>query len=200
MWSRVRDQSGVTLVELLVVLVILGVVGSVVTTAIVSSLRSAAVTTDRVIAINELETAMQRMTRDLRAARPALIFEGEDIDRSVGAVVDQGAGEREIKYFVTDQDGRDVLIREVRESDSLQVSQTLVTLVDNEDIPVFEYIKSDGQPVDCAGLPHEDCADEVRRAPEVRIRLVRGIERRDRRPVTVETIVSVRNVRYVSSD
>lgn len=183
---RHDGDDGVTLVELLVVMVILGVVGSIVTMAVTTSLHSAGSTSARVLALDELQTATQRISRDLRAAEEFIIFDDDDLDREVTVSVFRGGTEQEVTYRVEERDGDDVLVRH-------DTGQTLITLVDNEDEPVFTYLDSFGDPIDCAG----DCGNAYSKADQIRIRLVRGIENRE--PVIVETLVDVRNTRYEGS-
>jgi prepilin-type N-terminal cleavage/methylation domain-containing protein len=185
MSARVRrnEETGVTLVELLVVMVILGVVGGIVTTVVTTALRSASGTSARVLALDELQTATQRISRDLRAAELFIIEDEDVVDREVTAQVFRAGSEQQITYRVEERDGDDVLVRH-------DTGQTLITLVDNDDKPVFEYLDVLGEPIDCEA----DCADEYSKATQIRIRLIRGIP--DRAPVVVETLVNVRNTRY----
>ncbi len=202
---RERCEQGFALVELLVVLVILGVVGGIVTTAVVTSLRASSATTSRVIALDELQTAMQRVSRDLRAAELFIITDSTAVDREVTVVVFRNGEEQEVTYRVENRDGVDVLVRE-------DTGQTLITLVDNCEVPdeepdgdegaaetdpiascaepVFTYLNSDGTEIVCDG----DCANAYSKARQVEIRFIRGIN--DREPVIVESLVNVRNTRY----
>jgi prepilin-type N-terminal cleavage/methylation domain-containing protein len=76
-----RQQEGFTLVELLVVLMLLGVVGSIVTAGLVSSMRSTSSTQARIEAMAELQRSAERVTRELRAACPVVSMDadGEDV-------------------------------------------------------------------------------------------------------------------------
>ena len=178
-----RNETGFTLVELLVVMVLLGVVGGVATTAIVTSLQAASSTSARVIALDELQTAMQRVSRDLRAAEVFTIDDSTDFEREITATIFRGGAETTVTYRVREQDGVDVLVRE-------DTGQTLITLVDNDTEPVFTYLGANGGPIVCA----TDCVNEYSKAQQLRIRLMRGIEGKD--PVVVESLVNVRNTRY----
>lgn len=200
-----RGEQGFTLVELLVALVILGVVGGMVMTAVVTSLQAATATTSRVIALDELQTAMQRVSRDLRAAELFIITDTTAVDREVTVVVFRNGEEQEVTYRVENRDGVDVLVRR-------DTGQTLITLVDNCEVidespeenggaeeadpigscaqPVFTYLNSDGTEIDCDG----DCANAYSKARQVEIRFIRGIDGRE--PVIVESLVNVRNTRY----
>lgn len=78
-----RDEHGITLVELLVVLVILGIVGVMVFSGIVSSLRTTTRAQDRIDAMTELEKSVERIGRELRAACQVNTFEPDDVSVSV---------------------------------------------------------------------------------------------------------------------
>lgn len=179
---RQPTDGGFSLVELLVVLVVLGVVGGIATMAVTTTLRSASATTSRVVALDELQTAMQRVSRDLRAAELFVISDTTSVDSEVTADVFRGGELVRVTYSVEDRDGVDVLIRE-------DTGQTLITLVDNEDEAVFTYLDAEGEPI-----PE---VDDYTKARQIRIRFIRGIEGRE--PVIVESLVNVRNTRYEGS-
>lgn len=178
-----RNESGVTLVELLVVLVLLGVVGSVVMTAVVTSLQASTASTNRVLALNELETGLQRIVRDLRSAtviEPPGTDPGDpDADTFVNMVVYRDGTFNDVTYELVDEQ----LIRS-------ETDQVLVAFIDNDPLtePLFTYYDAQGEPVDC----NSDCSG----ARSIEVRLVRGIE--GRAPVIVETTASIRNLRYRS--
>lgn len=178
---RGRSEAGVTLVELLVVFVLLGVVGGVVTSAVVSSLRSAAATNQKIEATNELEIAAQRITRDLRAAEnlTVILDDPAAVDPVIVGVLAMLREQDGSEFFVSFEIVDDQLIR-VAEG-----QQLLVTAVGNQaDDPVFTCRDPLGQPITCGdgGLS------------QIGIRLVREIDGRN--PVILETIVSIRNLRW----
>lgn len=177
-----RDELGFTLAEMLVVLLLVGVVGGIVTTAVVTTLQSATASTNRVLALNELETAMQRMVRDMRSADVIDPGDGLD-DLSTESYIRMNVyrdGEfNEVIYEVVD----DRLIRR-------DTTQVLVASIDNEAFgePVFAYFDREGDPA---------CDPSCSGASTVEIRLVRAIEGRS--PVITETRANIRNVRYRGS-
>lgn len=73
------DESGFSLVELLVVILLLGVVGSVVVTGLVSAMRHTQESQQRIEAMAELQRAAERITRELRAACPVMDMADDDV-------------------------------------------------------------------------------------------------------------------------
>jgi prepilin-type N-terminal cleavage/methylation domain-containing protein len=65
-----RDDAGFTLIELLMVIILLGVVGSITTAGIAGAMRSTRQNQALVLGSAQLETQLQRMTRDIRVADP----------------------------------------------------------------------------------------------------------------------------------
>ncbi len=67
---RLEGEDGVTLVELLTVMGVLGVVLAFVTGAVVNAFRSERRQSAQVAALNDAKLAFERVTRDIRAADP----------------------------------------------------------------------------------------------------------------------------------
>lgn len=67
---RLSDESGVSLVESLLVVLLMSVVGGTMLTSVVKSMHVSAATTTRFDALGELQKSVDRMTRELRAAEP----------------------------------------------------------------------------------------------------------------------------------
>jgi len=177
--DKLRSDKGVTLVELLVVITLLTVVGGIVTSGIVSALRSAAQTNAKIEALNELELASQRVTRDLRQAE--------------GIVITNQPGES-IAILLRNEDGDIELVEYVVDGVELirvDTQQTLVTRVGNPPgEPLFTYLDRQAELItDCSTAGCEGLA-------QVGLRLIREVEGLN--PVIVETRTSVRNVRYGS--
>lgn len=180
---RSPRDDGFTLIELLVVVVILGVVGTVVGSAIVSAMRSAQVSTARVEATQELEIALQRVTRDLRAADPLILSEDDEFEDELGASIVRGGDRTTVFYRLLEIDGRQQLVHE-------DTGRTLVSFVDNGDEPLFRYLDRFGEEIVCTTT----CSSAYLKSAQIEIRLVRIID--DRAPIRVTTRVSVRAIRY----
>jgi prepilin-type N-terminal cleavage/methylation domain-containing protein len=65
---REGSEAGFTLVEMMVVIMLLSVVGSIVMGVLVNSMRQAAKQDDRTRTLNEAKVAMERVTREIRGA------------------------------------------------------------------------------------------------------------------------------------
>jgi type II secretory pathway pseudopilin PulG len=63
-------DAGVSLVELLIVIMLLGVIGGTVTTSLTGGMRTSRVLQERTEALSQLELTAGRMARQLRAAAP----------------------------------------------------------------------------------------------------------------------------------
>lgn len=184
MGPRDRQESGATLVELLVVMLIFGVVGSVVLSSTIAGLQNAAATNARIDALQELELAMQRVTRDLRAADP-LELVTDEYETALGASILRDGERSSVRFRLIDVGDVQQMVRE-------DTSQTLVTNLDNAGDPVFEYLDRFGEEISCT----TDCDTELLKAAQVQVRFVRVIQ--DSTPAIVETRVGIRNLRHGS--
>jgi prepilin-type N-terminal cleavage/methylation domain-containing protein len=213
-----RDhQDGFTLVELLVVMVLLGVVGGIVLNAIVTGSASARASTARTIALHDLEIALQRVGRDLRAADPLYVTSGTDLEdygRQVGAEIVHDRAVHFVTFSVELIDGQQQLVQDTASVDldeliesglpiedviTTQPQRALVTGVDNP-TDVFTYYDREGEPIICApgvDASKEDCDLLYSDAYQLGIRLERAVAGQE--PVQAETRINVRNMRYRSS-
>ena len=71
--ARLADDRGVSLVELLVVIVLMGVIGTIGTNSLVRGMKVSASTQSRFDALADLQRSVDRMTRELRAAAPTQV-------------------------------------------------------------------------------------------------------------------------------
>jgi prepilin-type N-terminal cleavage/methylation domain-containing protein len=67
------DERGVTLVEVLVAIVLFGVLGSVITAGLVSATKQSSYTNNVATAESTLNTAMERLSRDVRSLDPGVL-------------------------------------------------------------------------------------------------------------------------------
>ena len=196
---RTGSEGGFTLVELLIVVTLLGVVGAIVTTGIVTALDNARMTQSRVDALQELEIGGQRIARELRAAQVLVLFddvddEYDDLDpepfsRQLGADGIRDGEEYTVTFEVIEGEG-DEPAQLISDTDGAE--QVLITLVNLDgDDPIFRYLNSRGEELECV----VSCAATYASASRIEIVLRRNVGG-DRPPVTVRTQVSVRNIRY----
>ena len=80
--QRLRNDTGVTLIETLIVMLLLGVVGSLVTDAVVNSSRNLTHVDDENTGLQDAKVILERMGRDLRDAR-GIVCDGGLADPAV---------------------------------------------------------------------------------------------------------------------
>lgn len=68
--ARLRGAEGITVIELLVVMVVFGVVGSIVASGVIQGLQSSRLAQARVEALADVQKGVARMSREVRAACP----------------------------------------------------------------------------------------------------------------------------------
>lgn len=96
MSHRRTDESGMTLVELLVVMVLMGILGTMVLTSAITAHRASAQTSDRLESVADARIAMNAIAKSMRAA-----VRGDSTDALL-----RTAHEREVTYLV-DESGQD---------------------------------------------------------------------------------------------
>ena len=75
-----EQEDGLTLIELLVVIVLLGVVGAITISGIVTSQRAARWQVEYTHTLNESKKALERITGDIRGANPLLVAEADRLE------------------------------------------------------------------------------------------------------------------------
>ncbi len=74
-----QQDEGFTLVELLMVILLLGIVGSITAAGIATALKTTRQDSTRSTSTSLLDTQLQRFTRDVRVADPARLVGGNDL-------------------------------------------------------------------------------------------------------------------------
>lgn len=175
--TRSRGEAGFTLVELLVVLTLLGVIGSIVTSGLVQSMRVTRESQTRIEAMAELQRGAERMGRELRAACPLTGADPSD----VRLVVARDGTRFEHRFRLS---GGAVTHRVVEDPDgtptTVQPERVLVPAVDTT-LTRFTYLDADGLVATAPG--------DVR---SIRTVLVRTLPDQPR-PLRVESGVTLRN-------
>lgn len=182
------DEAGLSLVELLVVMVIFGLVGSIATAGMIRGMRTSDQVQDRVAVMGDLHQAAARVSRELRAACPVSVATPYRVQATIFR-----NGER-LRYTYETTAATDAL-REVVHvwnasasppawSATPRSDRRFIQGVLNADLgrPVFKYFDRDG-----------NVTADARRVHRVKIELVRDL--RDRAPLELATSVNVRNSR-----
>lgn len=183
---RARDDAGVTLVELLIVILLVGVVGSIVTSGVMNGLQASNRGQARVQALVELETAIHRVTREVRAAAPIHVAEPHRM------VVTSLRGEGRVRWTFTATPAALTVARvEFADRFTTAPSATVAASPLVSDLvlaaPTFTYTKADGS----AWVPGTDTnPGDIHR---VTVTLSRDL--RQQEPIEVETGVYVRSAR-----
>jgi prepilin-type N-terminal cleavage/methylation domain-containing protein len=208
---RTGPDGGVSLVEMLVVLVVLSVVGAITTTGMIKATQSARQTQARAEALADVEKGLQRMSREVRAAHPI----------TVGAVrhtpiARAAANEIELRILRKNPAGVDRSyaftyryttgqVLETRREAAPGADPAVGTITYGPDgrfltrvvntAPVFLYYDANGAllPLTATcGAVACLAEDSLRRVAKVRISISRSVPEKSL-PLTVSTLVSLRN-------
>lgn len=196
---RLRSsESGFTLVELLVVMLLMGIVGSIVTTALVRGMQTSTVAQSRINGLSDLQRGIERVARELRVADPLCVpvdASDPDIHESkLGASVYRDGKRYYHEFYLTGTGADEALLQDITVYDppdaatgTLVSSGTFVADTGNDilGVPLFEYFDQNGDPPTPVGA-----------AAQVTINLAKQVAGDD--PVQVTTTVEVRNTRYSS--
>lgn len=188
-------DSGFALVELLVVMVILGVVGAVTVAGITNGLHTTSYAQARVETLTEAQTALERISREIRAGNPVR----EIADQTLTLDVCRDDELRHYRYTVEPVGDLWELVQQrwdfVRdcpspdwdpvEADADRTS-TRTLVQDLTVAAVFTALDRDG--AELAGTAAENAEDAYR----VELRLRRQVQA-GREPIEAETTVTLRN-------
>ena len=212
---RPRDERGFTLVELLVVLVLIGVVGGVVTSSVISGLLATDRADARISALSDLQRGIERVGRELRAADP-LVFEVDLADpdppkfsEEVLAEVYRDGERIRFRYYLVDVgDGVGELREDVTRyaaDGSVAESRDGLFIADVANLqtgtPLFTYYTSDAttgglEKITCTDPADAACRDEHVTATQVQLQLEKLLPEQE--PIRLETVVNIRNTRFTS--
>ncbi|HEV2889955.1 MAG TPA: prepilin-type N-terminal cleavage/methylation domain-containing protein [Frankiaceae bacterium] len=183
---RSGRQAGFTLTELLVVVLLLGVVGSVVGSGLVSSMRADRKTRARVSVTGDLTKGVDRMTKQIRVAAPVVDFSATSL------TVETYRNGLRYRYAYT----YNVAAKTVSEtlstfatanavSPSSQTTQTLLRNVSNGSAtPMFKYYDRNGT-----------AATQIKDIARVELTLVEKPQGDAQGPISFSTSVFLRNYR-----
>lgn len=192
---RGSEDGGFTLVELLVVMVILGVVGTVTVAGITSGLRTTSYAQARVDTLAETQTTLERISREIRAGHPLR----EITDDRMTLDVCRDGQLRHYRYTVQQAGEHWELVQDRLDfqrgcpdpdfdpgSTTPEQSSTRTLAAQMTDDDVFTALDRDGGELTGTAA---DNADDVHR---VIVRVQRGVQE-GRDPIEAETTVTLRN-------
>lgn len=141
------SDSGFTVVELLVAVILTGVIGSVMVTGVVRSLQVTQEATDRVDALTEMQRAAERMARDIRGADPVIAADAT----TLRFVLFDDVTRRRITY--TYDSGAGTIVQRTEtfptHTSTATSSDTTATVIDELTLATpspFAYVMGDGTP------------------------------------------------------
>lgn len=200
--TRQARRTGLTLVELLVAMVLFAVAGTIALTTLITVSESTRAGTERSVRLADIQTAMERMSRDLRAARPLLLDPAGAYGTALGAVVYRDDSRVEYRWRVEENDEGGLDLRQDRrvfrpeDSDIVTTasSNALVTRVTNgPDEPLFRYYAADGSEITCNGTS-SDCRSQHLAARQIELTFLLELDEQDD-PLVSSTRTGVRNTR-----
>lgn len=212
--QRAGTQRGFTLVEFLVVVVLLGVVGGIVTTSLIRGMHSTERVDARVTALTDLQRTVERIGRELRAADPLVLPANADTfhDEVRADVYRDGARYRYRYYLVDAGDGsaelrEDVTRYEGEEYDDVVESRDGLFIADVANLetgtPLFTYFVVDPdsgelrQP-DCDDPGDSGCRDIHATATQIQMQVEKLLP--EEPTVRLETVVNIRSTRFSTAE
>ncbi len=197
------DERGVTLVETLVVLVLIGLVGSVVTSSLVQGMRVTTATQSRFHALAEMQKSVDRMTRELRAAavvqvmepdRTAVVVYRENFTQQVRFTYTYCSGQQRLhvkqETMATPVPPATIAAFPAISSPTACPSSdpVLAEPVLNNGTPMFTYLTAP-----TLAVPTPTTPTSASKVGQIRVLVARNLPSQP--PITVETLVRLRNVR-----
>ena len=186
-----RDEAGFSLIELMVVLVILGVVGAIIAGGLTSGLRASNQAQARIEAYEDLQIAVERISRDLRGASGLLAIEDANWNVGEGLRFDRlQDGEGRCARFTYWVEGASLRVTEQNSTDGCTTftsdgTSVLVPHLDNTTVFTFSTYNDVGERVQI------DEPDDIDDISIVTIRLTRTLV--GQQNATVRTDVGLRN-------
>ena len=191
MRQRLNAEDGLSLVELLIIMLLLGLIGSTVTTSLVRGMKATSATQSRFDALADLQKSVDRMTRNLRAADP-LLFTSSTAQRAVVEVYRDETFTQKLRYTYTYCSTQQRIHVKTETNPvsapaaancAAMTDPVLISSVSNGATPVFQFFKVDGV------TPATSAKDAL----TMKVTVSRAM--RNQTAIRVDTLVRLRNVR-----
>lgn len=179
--DRVADERGLTVTELLVAMFLSVLIGAAVVSSMSQATRTAQRTQNRITALTDLQLAAHRMSRELRAANPITVAQGDLIEVQIV----RSTQTRTIRYSLV-ASGSTYDLQERRTVGGVTTTSTLARGLPSTGMALTYYdatFTAIGAPVSATNMPL------VR---TIKLSLNRFIPL-NTKPITFETTVDVRN-------
>jgi len=199
MRRRARRDAGMTLIEVLVAMTLMGVVGAVVSAGVLSAMQDQRRQTSRLEGLTTSQRALERVAKDVRAANPLVAADAN----SITVLVYRGGACQQRRYYV---DATQRLVQEIakytasttcRSRTGVPGAATTNVLTKNVAnpvaTPVFGYQRIDPAQAALVAVPTPAAASVVSLVDKVTISLRTGLKH-GQNPVVVGTAIDLRNV------
>lgn len=202
--TDVRDQSAArrpvrrafTLIEMMVAATIVVVIGTITVAGIVQGMQVSRDMQDRVRAFEELQVAIQRVGREIRAADPIVLDPDGDYHSHIGAEVYRNEGKVIYEFTVVDNGDGTKRLESVKSTytnpddttPSSVSTDVLVDLIPADADEVFRYYDADG-----VEIPDGSSSADYLTASQIQVTLTREVPKDN--PVQVSTRLNIRNTR-----
>ncbi len=184
--DKFKNNSGLTLVELLLSTLLITVIVGLVTMSYFNSTKATETTITVATSVKDARTAMYRVTRDIREIRKALGIEEADTDEvTFYSNVDSDDEFEKVHYYLEDDGGFFNLLRQIDDGDSKVVVTHLIS------DGIFSYKTAFGE--DSLSTPVSTSELENIRSIGINLIIDQESTTEGNRTMNLETSVTLRN-------